>query len=430
MTTLPRIATRVLNRPHYITPEAARTILQVLQGRINLDALRGFDDAIGAEALLAADRPKPHASRFVGVPATDASGNRLGYRLTESGVAVVSIIGELVNRGAWLNAYSGLISYEGLRETFKNLENDSRVKAVLLDMDSPGGEAQGMAETADRLAALSSKKPSVAIANGMMASAAYGIGSAAGTIVNTQDGLVGSVGVVLLHADYSQQLKMDGIEVTLIHAGAHKVDGNPYEPLPDDVRGDLEAEVEKFYGAFTALVARGRAGMSDADVRGTEARTYLGADAVDIGFADKVATFDETLLEIERSLTQAGGRTGRLAAKTGENDMTDDQVTAIEDEVKKANALGEKTGADAAKARISAILGHDAAKGRENLAKHFAFDTDLSADAAAKALEASPKEEASADQFDAMLPGAEVGASGQGQPKRKSLAEKMQERFA
>lgn len=290
MTLLPRLASLVFNQPHAITPEAAEAIVAALQGRIgdvDLDLA-----ALGRDV-------EPLANAFVGRPALDENKAWRGYRMTDKGVAIVPIRGELVNRGAWLGASSGLVSYEGLRHSLRNAAADPAARAIVLDIDSPGGQVTGMADTADLVRTIAETKPVVAVANGLAASAAYGIASAASRIVVGRDAHVGSVGVVYMHADRSRQLDKAGIKVTLIHAGARKVDGNPFQPLPEDVRGDIQTRIDEAYGSFVALVREGRPQLSDAAIRQTEARLYMGHDAVARGLADDVSTFDSAVAEAE-----------------------------------------------------------------------------------------------------------------------------------
>lgn len=222
MTSLIHIADRVLNRPLLVTRDKAQVVLSVLAGRIGVNS--------------------PEASRFVGESVSRDEDGRavrsVPYRVA-NGVAIITVTGSLVNRGAWVGASSGLTSYEGIGHQLKTALADVSVHAVILDLHSPGGEAVGAFETAALVRQLAAKKRTVAIVNGMAASAAYAIASGASEIVTTETGVSGSIGVVLLHADFSRQLDREGITPTLIHAGAHKVDGNPFEPLSDDVRDDL-----------------------------------------------------------------------------------------------------------------------------------------------------------------------------------------------
>ena len=147
MTKLAHIADRVLNRPLMIMPEKLSLIASVLDGRIGIDGA-SFSD-IEAEYL----KQAPEASRFVGNyelndPNNPAAGKK-PYRTTPEGVAVIGVVGSLVNRGGWIGAYSGMTSYEGLKHQLGAAARDASVSSILLDMDSPGGEAVGAFEAGD-----------------------------------------------------------------------------------------------------------------------------------------------------------------------------------------------------------------------------------------------------------------------------------------
>lgn len=295
MSNLIHIAERVLNRPLLLHPDKLALIASVLEGRIGIDAteLRELD---ASEQL----RSGPDASRFVGSAAGENGQGSKAYRV-HKGVAIIPILGSLVNRGAWVGARSGMTSYEGIGFQLDQAAVDPDVKSVLLDIDSPGGEAVGCFEVADKVRSLAKSKSVTALVNGMAASAAYAIASAASSIVSTPSGVSGSVGVVLMHADYSNALHMKGVKPTLIHAGAHKVDGNPYEPLSASVRADLQAEVDQFYSLFVSGVAKGRKGrMTDRAIRSTEARTYIGAAALEAGLVDAIGSFETVLADLSQ----------------------------------------------------------------------------------------------------------------------------------
>lgn len=293
MTFLAHIAERVLNRPLLISPDKAAVIIAVLGGRI------------GASGVT----PAPEANRFEGDSVTrdPATGAVTGhpYRIVGK-TAIISVVGSLVNRGAYLGAYSGVTSYEGIQFQLKQARNASQVANVVLDISSPGGEALGAFETGSMVRELAAVKPVTAFVNGMAASAAYAIAAGASEIVISETSVVGSIGVVLLHADFSKYLEAEGVKPTLIFAGAHKVDGNPYEPLTDAVRSDLQDEVNGLYQAFLNSVAVGRGERLTADMaRATEARTLMGKAAIKAGLADRIGTFEMVLAD----LTRAAGRT-------------------------------------------------------------------------------------------------------------------------
>lgn len=379
---LTQIASRVLNRPLLLHPTKAEIVLHILHGRLPID---------GANVA----GLRPDANRFLG-SAMGEDGRRRKYAVA-NGVATIPIVGSLVNRGAWIGAYSGMVSYEGIAAQLRDAAADPEVSAVLLDIDSPGGEATGMFTLADQVRALAAQKPVTAFVNDMAASAAYGIASAATEIVVSPTSVVGSIGVVLTHFDRSGELEQQGVKATLIYAGAHKVDGNPFGPLSDAVQADLQNEVMKFYDQFVGLVARGRGGMTEEAVRATEARTFIGQDAIDRGLADRIATLDAVLAEFQ-SPTALGANTreGFAVSNTTQAGPAQAENAGINDEpiaaaLDAARVEGQTQGAAEATARIKSILTSDQAKGREATAMSLAFDTDLSPDAAIKVLGTTPK---------------------------------------
>lgn len=360
MTSLIHIADRVLNRPLLITRDKAEVVLSVLAGRIGVNV--------------------PEASRFEGSSVVeDENGARraVPYRVTRDGVGIITVTGSLVNRGAWVGANSGLTSYEGIGFQLKSAAADPAVRSVILDMHSPGGEAVGVFETAALVRDLATKKRVIAVVNGMAASAMYGIASGASEIVTTETGVSGSIGVVLLHADFSRQLDREGITPTLIHAGAHKVDGNPFEPLSAAVREELQAEVDAFYESFLATVAKGRgARLTAAAARKTEARTFIGKAAVDAGVADRVGSFESVLAELSRASTPSGGRltsqprrssmsekNGALAAEDDAGIPKADHDAAVKAARAEGRAEGEASASKAATDRLVAALSADGVKG-------------------------------------------------------------------
>jgi signal peptide peptidase SppA len=234
------IAHRVFNTPLLLHRGKAEVIGSVLAGRLGI--------AIAA--------PEPSASRFVGKRKGATS-----YQL-EGSTAIIGVHESLVNRGAWVGASSGLTSYEGITARLREAASDKEVERIILDLDSPGGEAAGMLALADQVRTIRERKPVVAVVNDMAASGAYGIASQASRIVVSDTALTGSIGVALIHVDYSEELKQRGLAVTLIYAGEHKVDGHPFGPLPDSVKDDLKREVAALYEQFVAKVAQGRATLS------------------------------------------------------------------------------------------------------------------------------------------------------------------------
>jgi len=380
-----RLSHRLLNTPLLIHPAKAEVILGALSGRIGFDAGL-FNGEEGAQG--------PDASRFVG--STRRGDGSASIARTADGVAIIPVLDTLVNRGAWLDSRSGLTSYEGIAAQLRAAGQDPDVRSVLLDISSPGGEAAGMAGLADLIRSVRQTKAITAFVNDMAASAAYGIASAASEIVVSPTSILGSIGVVMLHADRSGELAAQGVKPTLIFAGSHKVDGNPFEPLSDAVRADLQASVDAHYRQFIDTVALGRGSRLTADMaRATEARTFIGLEAIALGLADRVASFDEVLASLsQQNRPQTTRPSGRNARKEGIQMSTDHTPPGDEDPgISTAeHEAGVTLARQEERSRIAGIINSDAAQGRMAQAMVLATETTLSIVEATKLLLAAPKE--------------------------------------
>ena len=195
--------------------------------------------------------------------------------------------GTLVHKTGNLRPESGMTGYDGIRHNFMSALNDPKVNGICLDIDSPGGEVAGCFDLSEYIFKSRGTKPVMAILSDMAFSAAYAIASAADVITVPKAGGTGSVGVVAMHADYSQKLEDEGVKVTMIHYGARKVDGNETQPLSNEALGRLQKDVNAMGEMFVKLVAR-NLGLSIKEVRDTQAGVFMGQAGVDIGFADEV----------------------------------------------------------------------------------------------------------------------------------------------
>lgn len=232
----------------------------------------------------------------------------LGRREAAGAIAVIPILGPIDHRTTWFMRYFGGTAITDLRKALREAVTDPAVSTIVLDIDSPGGAVDGTQEFADELFAVRGTKRVVAVANTMAASAAYWIGSQADEFVISPSGEAGSIGVWTLHVDYSKALEAAGITVTVIRAGERKIADNPWEPLPDEARQDIQARVDQVHRDFIAAVARGRGVLAEA-VRNSygDGRMFAAKQAVKLGLADRVATLDQVLVDLAR------GRRGRRA---------------------------------------------------------------------------------------------------------------------
>ncbi|HET7592616.1 MAG TPA: S49 family peptidase [Rhodanobacteraceae bacterium] len=228
-------------------------------------------------------------------------------------IAVIPVYGPIVQRASQIDICEGGTSTQSISNALADAMADDSISQVLLDIDSPGGSVYGVQEVAAEIAR--AKKPVVAIANSLAASAAYWIGSAASELYVTPGGEVGSIGVWTAHQDISKALEAEGINVTLISAGPFKVEGNPYQPLGADAQKFMQSRIDDYYGAFTRAVAKGRKVSVDQVRNGMGQGRVLGADAAKAeGMVDGIATFEEVIANMQRTHAAATPRANRLAA--------------------------------------------------------------------------------------------------------------------
>ena len=366
-----RIAARAFNTPLMVEPAKAMAFLSGLGPHLLGRPVELTEPDGQMEAPRTAPLPARAGILTNGLAQSWQKSGRSPYPVID-GIAVIEIAGVLIHRGGWIGASSGQTSYEGLAAQIDAAAEDPAVRGVALEIDSFGGEVAGVFDLADRIRALRRDKPVRAFVAEHAFSAGYALASQAERIVLPRTGAVGSIGVVVMHADLSGQLDRDGVRVTLIRSGRHKVDGNPYEPLPAEVRDDIQREIDVLRFLFAETVAAGRAGrLSDADALATEAGTFRGADAVAAGLADEVTDLAQGLAAFRRLIsgprTLSPTRPQRAALPPPEKEATmatgddqDDSSPAAEHEERRtdpAREEGPAPEADAAPAPDTAASG-------------------------------------------------------------------------
>jgi signal peptide peptidase SppA len=211
-------------------------------------------------------------------------------------VAVIPIYGLIMHRPSMDVSGPGGTSCEDLTQQLRQAVGDPNVSAIVFDVDSPGGDVDGVDELATEIFNARKQKKITAVSNCLCASAAYYLASQASEIVVSPSSLTGSIGVYTMHEDDSAALENAGVKLTLIKFGENKAEGNNLEPLTDSAREHLQETVDTFGAMFEKAVARGRK-VSQADVHGKfgQGRIFDAKTAVRLGIADRVGTLDDVL---------------------------------------------------------------------------------------------------------------------------------------
>lgn len=341
----------------------------------DLQAAAGADPDRAREAF---ERRKAEAVAHYGLP-PGAQSKPFAF---SGGVAIVPVTGTLMNR--FSQSWGSVTGYNFIRAQVQAAAADPEVSAIVLDVNSPGGMCAGCRELSDDIFTAREQKPTLAVVDHLGASAAYMLASSASKVFAAPTADVGSIGVVAMHVSLAGVFEDFGIKVSLIHAGKHKVDGNPFEDLPDDVRADIQADVDAHYEMFVEAVARNR-GLDPKKVRDTEARIYRANDALALGLIDAVEPPAKAVASFLAGLSGSRSTRGGIMS---EQQKPENPATETTTQIDAAAVRAEERG------RIKAILGGESAKGRRTLAEHLALETEMAPEAANALLEKAPKEAA------------------------------------
>lgn len=257
-------------------------------------------------------------------------------------VAVIPIYGLIMHRGSMMDDMSGPqgTSTEKLMQQIRQAAADPNVRAIVLDVDSPGGGTDGVDELATVIYNARKQKKITAVSNCLCASAAYYLASQASEMVVSPSSLTGSIGVYSVHEDDSQMLENEGIKLTLVKFGENKAETSNVQPLSDDARAHMQEMVDTFGTAFEKAVARGR-GVKQDDVHNKfgQGRVFDAKRAVKLGMADRVGTLDDVLEGYgvsrnggSQASTQASAKPGMRADDGGGGDPTNDDPYASDGE--------------------------------------------------------------------------------------------------
>jgi len=330
-------------------------------------------------------------------------------------VAVLPVTGPLFRYANLFTALSGATSYELLARDFHAAVENPDVSAIVLNIDSPGGEANGTGELADMIHQARGGKPIVAYVGGMAASAGYWIASAADRIVVDETALLGSIGVRTVLTDGSGADQKRGLKrYTIVSSQSPNKDLDASSP---EDRARVQRVVDDMAAVFVSRVARNR-GVTEETVLSDfgQGDVMVGIKAVDAGLADAIGSLEGVLSELStdtettvfiQAPAAAGGTSTTSMEASTMSEKTQDTAPAAEPQperihtqadLDRAREDGIRQGVFQERQRIEAILGHESAKGREATAMKLAFTTDMAPDQASAILESVPQAETSSTQ--------------------------------
>jgi len=355
----------IMTSPWAIVPEKLQEIRAIYETHMK-------GDKIDLKALQAGRKEDPDAMR--------------GYSISQ-GVAVLPLTDVLTKNRTFFSYLFGGTSMRDIAVAFDNAMEDPEVHSIVLAIDSPGGTVDGTEELAGKIKAARGKKPIVAYSDGMMASAAYWIGSAAGRIyISGETTVVGSIGVVATHVDVSEADRQYGEKWTDITAGRYKRIASMHKPLSEEGRAYIQDQVDHIYTVFVEAVA-GQRGRSE----GADGKIFIGKKALDVGLVDEIATLGELITKLKGEYEMTKEEARAKYPDYFKSEFDEGRLAGIEEGkavgFEAGKAEGMQLGAEAERSRIkdvesSAILG----SGHEALIETFKYDGKTTGDIARKAV--------------------------------------------
>lgn len=379
-----RILGKIKSEPWAITQEMMDTILQIAE-RQNLSP--------------------EQVAKEIGRPLNNTYDVEL-----RDGVAILPVTGPLFRYANLFTALSGATSYDLLARDFQAALTNPQVGAILLNIDSPGGEANGVSEFAAQIAAARGQKPVVAYVGGLGASAAYWIASAADEIVVGDTALLGSIGTVMTITDARERDAKNGVRTYEVVSSQSPYKRN--DPATSEGRSRYQALVDSLSDVFVDKVATYRGVDRDTVLKNYgQGDVLVGQAAVAAGLADRVGSFEGVLSELASGGYKRPVKSGAAASgdqpEVSDMDPKDKQEPAAGSQPEKLSAAavaekhpeaaaalraeGRADGVKSERDRVKAILSSPEAAGREELAQAMAFEGDLAPEAATALLAKSPK---------------------------------------
>lgn len=247
----------------------------------------------------------------------------------EDGTASLSIHGRMYPRANILTSLSGGVSTRKIGLALDEIEAREDAERVLMLFDSPGGSVTGLTNLAQKIRNMETE--TVSFAEGLMASAAYFVGSAADQIIASPDSFVGSIGSVMTIKSKADKLEDEGIDVEVVRSTPKKSKPNPMEPIGEDDVKEVQRMVNAAHRQFVRQLSL-NLDLSEETVSDTMAdgSVISGADAEDTNFVDDVKTLDEVLADVSSEADSEDENSAFQALRSEYKDLRQRHEAAID----------------------------------------------------------------------------------------------------
>ena len=312
------------------------------------------------------------------------------YNATErDGVAIIPVTGPLFRYANIFTAISGASSYELIARDFMSALENPQITSIILDIDSPGGEVNGVSELASMIFEARGTKPIIAYASGDAASGAYWIASAADEIVVSETSALGSIGVVGIYRGKSAKESAETVEIVSSQSPHKRLD-----PMSDDGRAKLQTRIDSMADVFVSTIARNRSVTADHVLEhygGGD--VMIGAHAVNASLADRIGSLERLITELSSPKTQSPPIEGFFNSTQPKKEKKPMNLEQLKTDHPDLVASLHAEGSAKEKQRLKDILSCEAAEGRQKLAQEIALHTEINAMDAQHLMKSAPKDE-------------------------------------
>lgn len=276
-------------------------------------------------------------------------------------VGVIKIEGSLIPGEAGWMRYFGITGYADIKAAVLEGLADKGAKSLMIFSNSGGGSVAGVEDAESFIAQVAQHKPMNAYSE-FSASAAYWLTSAAGHITTSPTGVNGSLGVIRVVTEYSKAFEKEGVTKTVMRAGRYKALGNPFEPLSEDGKAEIQSKLDDLYQIFIDVVARNRGTTAIiADQVMGQGREFLGKRGLEAGLVDSIGDFESGLAYARANRKLATKKTTNFA---GTATASVAQASVVADNAATTNLTGtqmhltpEQLAAIAAGASVEQVTG-------------------------------------------------------------------------
>ena len=276
-------------------------------------------------------------------------------------VGVIKIEGSLIPGEAGWMRYFGITGYADIKAAVLEGLADKGAKSLMIFSNSGGGSVAGVEDAESFIAQVAQHKPTSAYSE-FSASAAYWLTSAAGHITTSPTGVNGSLGVIRVVTEYSKAFEKEGVTKTVMRAGRYKALGNPFEPLSEDGKAEIQSKLDDLYQIFIDVVARNRGTTAIiADQVMGQGREFLGKRGLEAGLVDSIGDFESGLAYARANRKLATKKTTNFA---GTATASVAQASVVADNAATTNLTGtqmhltpEQLAAIAAGASVEQVTG-------------------------------------------------------------------------